>query len=300
MVLRFEPVPGDKLLVDYAGLTMAVIDSVTGEERPAQIFVAALGHSGYTYTEATWTQSAVLVVERWILAPLRDGQFFSLAALNARPFQKREDSRQRVFETVERGALRPLPRFGYEYATWKKTKVHLDYHVELERRYYSVPYALVGKTVELRIAARAIEVLYQGQRVAAHLKGTYKGQFTTEPSHRPPAHQAVIELNHERILRRAEVIGEATAAVIRAQADRRKHRDETLRSSLGILRLAHDVSPEQLGIACQRALELRSVSYRALVTLLKSAPPIPPPPLPKIVHENLRGAAYFAGGTPTC
>ena len=177
--------------------------------------------------------------------------------------------------------------------------MHLDYHVELERRYYSVPHALVGKTVELRIAARTVEVFHQGQRVAAHPKGTPKGQFTTEPAHRPPAHQAVIELNHERILRRAEAIGEATAAVIRAQAERRKHRDETLRSSLGILRLAHDFSPEQLEVACQRALELKSVSYRAIVTLLKSAPPLAPPPLPKIAHDNVRGAGYF-GGLPAC
>lgn len=382
VVLRFEHAPGDKLFVDYAGLTMPVIEPTTGEERQAQIFVGALGHSGYTYTEATWTQnaadwlashvrafeflggvpaavvpdnlksgvsrahryepdinpayqdlalhygvsvlparvatprdkalveSAVQVVERWILAPLRDRQFFSLAALNAamrpllaalnaRAFQKREDSRQIVFETVERAALRPLPSQGYEYATWKKAKVHLDYHVELERRYYSVPHALVGKTVDLRIAARTVEVFHAGQRVAAHLKGSHKGQFTTEPAHRPPAHQAVIELNHERILRRAEGIGDATAAVIRAQAERRKHRDETLRSSLGILRLAHDFSPEQLEVACQRALDLKSVSYRAIVTLLKSAPPAVPPPLPKIAHDNVRGAAYF-GGTSTC
>jgi hypothetical protein len=135
--------------------------------------------------------------------------------------------------------------------------------------------------------------------VAAHLKGTYRGQFTSDPSHRPPAHQAVIELNHERILRRAEAIGEATAAVIRAQAERRKHRDETLRSSMGILRLAHDFSPEQLEVACQRALDLKSVSYRAVVTLLKSAPPVTPPPLPKIAHDNVRGAAYF-GDQPSC
>jgi len=382
VVLRFAHTPGDKLFVDYAGLTMPVIEPMTGEERRAQIFVAALGHSGYTYTEATWTQSAadwlsshvrafefmsgvpaavvpdnlksgvsrahryepdinpayqdlalhdgvsvlparvatprdkalveraVQVVERWVLAPLRDRQFFSLAALNAAmrpllealnraPFQKREDSRRVVFETVERGALRPLPALGYEYATWKKAKVHLDYHVELERRYYSVPHALVGKTVDLRIAARTVAVFHHGQRVAAHLKGSHKGQFTTEPAHRPPAHQAVIELNHERILRRAEAIGEATAAAIRAQAERRTHRDETLRSSLGILRLALDFSPEQLEVACQRALELKSLSYRAIVTLLKAAPPTVPPPLPKIAHDNVRGAVYF-GGTPTC
>ena len=94
-------------------------------------------------------------------------------------------------------------------------------------------------------------------------------------------------------------MGEATAAVIRAQASRRKHRDETLRSSLGILRLAHDFSPAELEAACVRALALGSVSYRAIATLLKSAPPPVPPPLPKVVHDNLRGPGYFAG-TPTC
>lgn len=382
VVLRFEHTPGDKLFVDYAGLTMPVMDATTGEERRAQIFVAALGHSGYTYAEPTWSQgledwlsshvrafeflggvpaavvpdnlksgvsrahryapdvnpayqdlamhygvsvlparaamprdkamveSAVQVVERWILAPLRDCQFFSLAGLNAAmrplleklnaaPFQKREDSRRIVFETVERAALQPLPARGYEYATWKKAKVHLDYHVEHERRYYSVPHALVGKTVDLRIAARTVEVFYQGRQVAAHPKGAHKGVFTTDAAHRPPAHQAVIELNHERILRRAEAIGEATAGVIRAQAERRTHRDETLRSSLGILRLASDFSPEQLEAACTRALELKSVSYRAIATLVKSAPAAPPSPVPPIAHENVRGATYFEG-TSSC
>lgn len=382
VVLRFEHAAGDKLFVDYAGLTMPVIEAATGEVRQAQIYVAALGHSGYTYAEPTWSQgledwlsshvrtfeylggvpaavvpdnlksgvsrahryapdvnpayqdlavhyglsvlparasmprdkamveSAVQVVERWILAPLRDRQFFTLAglanamkplleALNAAPFQKREDSRRIVFEQRERAALKPLPTRAYTYATWKKAKVHLDYHVEHERRYYSVPHALVGKTVDLRVAARTVEVFWQGRQVAAHPKGTHKGQFMTDAAHRPPAHQAVIELNHERILRRAEAIGEATAGVIRAQASRRTHRDETLRSSLGILRLASDFSAEQLEHACARALELKSVSYRAIVTLLKSPPAAAASPPPVIEHENVRGAAYF-GETGPC
>jgi len=100
-------------------------------------------------------------------------------------------------------------------------------------------------------------------------------------------------------LRRAEAIGEATAGVIRAQAERRTHRDETLRSSLGILRLASDFSPEQLEAACTRALELKSVSYRAIATLVKSAPAAPPSPVPPIAHENVRGATYFEG-TSSC
>jgi transposase len=383
LVLRLDHVPGDKLYVDYAGLTMPLIDRATGEIRPAQIFVATLGHSGYTFVDATASQaapdwlgsharalsflggvpaalvpdnlksgvtkphrydpdinpayqdlathygltilparvatprdkaaveSAVQVVERWILAPLRDREFFSLAELNAaiRPllaqlndalFQKRADSRRIVFESIERAALRPLPEKPYEYATWKKAKVHLDYHVESERRYYSVPHELVGKTVDLRISAQTIEIFKHGQRVAAHLKGTVAGQFTTDPAHRPPAHQAVVELNHERLLRRAEAIGESTAAVIRAQATRRKHRDETLRTSMGILRLARDFSAEQLEAACTHALRLHSLSYRAIALLIKSPPPPAPPPAPKIAHDNLRGADYFGEQQTLC
>lgn len=377
LVLRLEHAPGDKLFVDYAGMTMPVIDRHTGEIVPAQIFVATLGHSGYTYVEATATQTipdwlgshrraleffggvpaavvpdnlksgvtrahrynpdinpsyqdlathygfavlparaatprdkaavegAVLITERQVLAPLRDRECFSLAelnaaiaplcaTLNARPFQKREDSRQIVFETIERIALRPLPEQPYEHAVWKKAKVHLDYHVESERRYYSVPHTLVGKTVELRITERTVEIVHRGQRVAAHLRGVRKGQFTTDAAHRPAGHQAVIELSHERLLQRAEAIGEATAAVIRGQADRRKHRDETLRTSLGILRLAKDFSPVQLEAACRRALWHKTLSYTAVLALLKA--PVPPPSLPAvaIAHDNLRGPGYYA------
>jgi transposase len=379
-VMRFSHEPGDKLFVDYAGLTLPLIDRQTGELRPVQIFVATLGHSSYTFAEATLSQtapdwlashvrafaffgclpqaivpdnlksgvlrahryepdinpayqdlashygvailparaatprdkasveSAVQVVERWILAPLRDVEFFSLAqintaiapllaALNDAAFQKREDSRRIVFETIERPALRPLPERAYEYATWKKSRVHVDYHVEIERRYYSVPHGLIGRTVDVRLTDRTVEIFDHGQRVAAHPKGALKGQFSTDPAHRPEGHQAVVELNHGRVLQRAEAIGAATAAVIRAQADRRKHRDETLRSSLGILRLAKDFSSDELEAACQRALTLKSLSYRAIATLIKTAPTQSSLPLPKIDHANVRGPDYFAETT---
>ena len=250
-------------------------------------------------------EGAVLVTERQVLAPLRDREHFSLAelnealaplreALNTRPFQKREDSRRIVFDSIERSALKPLPEHPYEHAVWKKAKVHLDYHVEFERRYYSVPHALVGKTVDLRITERAVEILYRGQRVAAHLRGVRKGQFTTDAGHRPAGHQAVIELNHERLLQRAEAIGEATAAVIRGQADRRQHRDETLRTSLGILRLAKDFSPPELETACRRALWHKTLSYSAVLALLKAPMPQRAAPAVPIAHDNLRGPDYYA------
>lgn len=381
VVLRLEHAPGDKLFVDYAGMTMPVIDAHTGEVCAVQIFVATLGHSGYTFVEATATQTvmdwlgshrrafayfggvpaavvpdnlkagvirahrydpdinsgyqdlathygfavlparpakprdkaavegAVLIVERSILAPLRDCQFFSLVelndalrplcqALNQRPFQKREDSRQIVFETIERATLQPLPVGDYEHALWKQAKVHLDYHIELERRYYSVPYALVGKQVDLRIAEHTVEIFHRGQRVATHLKGRTKGTFTTEPLHRPPHHQSTVELNLRRLLEQAAALGESVAAVIRTQSDRRRHPDEALRSSLGILRLAKDYDADALEIACARALGYKTTSYRAIVALLKAPPPPIVMAVAPIAHDNLRGADYFLAPSP--
>ena len=136
--------------------------------------------------------------------------------------------------------------------------MHLDYHAEHDRRYYSVPYALLGKTLDLRASDVALEAYYRGQRVAAHLRGIHKGQFTTDATHRPQKHRHAIELNHERLLRQARAIGEATAQVIRAQADRRTHRDQTPRTSMGILRLAKDHGEAQLEAACVRAVALQS------------------------------------------
>lgn len=374
-VMRFEHVPGDKLFVDYAGLTVPVTDRHTGEVAAAQVFVAALGASHYTYVEASLTQTvadwlaahvralehfggvpkaivpdnlksgvhhpcryepdlnpsyqdfaehygvavlparvrkprdkskvevAVQCIERWILAPLRHRTFFSLGELNAaladglerfndRPLSREDGTRRSRFIELDRPALGPLPVQRYQYATWKKAKVHLDYHVEVERRYYSVPYKLIGKTVDLRLTLHTIEVFHRGQPVAAHLRGTTR-KFVTDPGHRPERHCAVIELNHERLLERAEAIGPSTAALLREQVHRRKHPDEALRSSLGILRLAHDFSGGALEAACRRALELRSFSYKAVRALINAPVPDSADPAPIPAHDNVRGATYF-------
>lgn len=375
-VMRFEHAPGDKLFVDYAGLTMSIVDRGSGEVQTAQIFVAALGASNFTYVEASLTQTvadwlgahvraleyfggvtqaivpdnlksgvsracryepdlnpsyqdfaahygvavlparvrkprdkakvevAVQGIERWILAPLRHCTFFSLAELNAalwaqleryndRPLSHGEGTRRSRYLELDRPALKPLPAERYQYATWKKAKVHLDYHVEVERRYYSVPYRLIGKTVDLRLTRHMVEVFYRGQAVATHLRQDGPRRFITDPAHRPDRHRAVIELNHERLLERAEAIGPATAAVLREQVHRRTHPDEALRTSLGILRLAHDFSTGALERACQHAVELRTYSYRAIRALIV-APPAPAQeasPIPE--HDNVRGARYF-------
>jgi transposase len=375
-VMRFEHTAGDKVFVDYAGKTMAVVDRHTGEVKVAQVFVAALGASHYTYVEATLTQTVadwlgaqvrmleyfggvpraivpdnlksgvqrpcryepdlnpsyqdfaehygvailparvrkprdkakvevgVQGVERWIMAPLRQQTFFSLGDLNLalreqleryneRPLSRELGTRRSRFTELERPALRALPAQRYEYATWKRAKVFLDYHIEHERRYYSVPYRLIGKSVDLRLTAHTIEVYYRGQAVARHLKGSGARRFFTEPDHRPERHRAVIDLSHERLLERAEAIGPATAMLLREQVARRQHPDEALRVCLGILRLAHDFSAGALEGAAQRALDLKTYSYRAVRTLILAPPPAAATSAPTPAHDNVRGARYF-------
>lgn len=70
--LRQVHVAGDKLFVDYAGRTMEVLDGLTGEVRTAQVFVAVLGASNYTYAEATFTQT----LPDWIASHVRAFAFF--------------------------------------------------------------------------------------------------------------------------------------------------------------------------------------------------------------------------------
>jgi len=376
VVLRQSHRPGDKLFVDYAGQTIGVTDRLTGLVRPAQIFVAVLGASNYTYAEATWTQTlpdwlgshvrtlqfiggvtaaivpdnlksgvsracryepalnpeyqdfaehygvailparvrkprdkakvegGVLIVERWILARLRDCTFFSLAELNAaiaallaelntRPFQRQEGDRQTRFETLDRPALRPLPLRAYEFASWKKAKVHLDYHVQVDGAFYSVPYALIGKTVDVRLTAHGIEIFHRQQRVAAHARYAGRGHFTTVAAHRPERHSAVIDLTHEKLMQRAVAIGPATVEVLTEQMQRRRHPEESLRASLGILRLAKDFSPDALERAAERAVALATFSYRALRALISAPSADAEQPALPLAHANVRGGEYF-------
>lgn len=249
-------------------------------------------------------EAGVGIVERWILARLRNRTCFSLGELNAeiarllddlnrRPFKKLDGCRQSRFEELERPVLHSLPARPYEFARWKQAKVHPDYHIEVEHAYYSVPFTLTHARVEVRLTDTTVEVFHHGQLVAAHPKVHRRGEFVTLPAHRPEKHQAFIEQNHARLLVRAAAIGPATADLIRMQARLKRHPEQTLRAAMGILRLAKDFSPEQLESASERALALQSYSYRAVRALIQAppAPASPPPHLPE--HGNLRGPEYF-------
>jgi hypothetical protein len=184
----------------------------------------------------------------------------------------------------------------YRYGRWKRAKVHVDYHIQVDKRLYSVPHPLIGKTVDVRIGEKLLEIYYKGKLQAAHPLGYKPGDFSTKPEHMPEAHRRYLDRTQDQLQRRANVIGESTATVIARQITRKVHPEQTYRSSLGILRLAKDHSPAQLEAACRRALELDILSYRGIRDLIITIPRTAPPKTVLVAHDNVRGPDYFGGG----
>jgi transposase len=382
VTLRQNHRAGEKLFIDYAGQTVPIIDSATGEVTEAQIFIAALGASSYTFAEASVAQdlpswirshvhafeffggvpeilvpdnlksgvkhpcryepdinptyqdladhygtaviparvqrprdkakaeSAVFVAERWILAALRNHTFFSLAelnraiahklsALNKRKFQKMDTTREQLFESLDKPALKPLPRQPYEYAEWKKAKVNIDYHIESEHRYYSVPYQLAREQVDLRLTATTVEVFFKNRRVASHPRIHQQGGFVTRTEHMPKSHQKHLEWTPSRIIRWAEKTGPKTRDLVKHIMENRPHPEQGYRSCLGIMRLADHYSSARLEKACARALTIKACSYKNVKSILKNGLDRQPllfedlDPQPTPPHKNIRGEKYY-------
>jgi transposase len=262
-------------------------------------------------------ETAVQIVEREILAPLRHERFTSLAELNHalalaresvnnRPFQKLAGSRRSVFEATERAALRPLPPTRYELAEWRRAKVNIDYHISVERHLYSVPYPLVGATVDVRLTATAVEILHDGKRVAAHARSSVHGRATTDPTHRPKAHQRHLDWTPSRLIRWGETIGTATGQVVTKLLERYPHPEQGYRACLGLFSLARRYTDARLEAASARALATGAVSYRSIKSMLTTgvdqlplptaldpeASETPPARLPA-THEHIRGPEYY-------
>ena len=249
-------------------------------------------------------ESAVQVVERWVLAALRNRTFFSLDELNQaiaeqleklndRPFQKLQGSRRILFETLEWPALKPLPGRRFEVAEWKKARVNIDSHVEVDHNYYSVPYQMVHQLVDVRLTATTLEILCGGKRIASHQRSYGRGIYTTCDQHRPAAHRKYLEWTPSRIARWAEVTGPQTAQLVSRILESKRHPEQGYR--LGIMRLGQRYSPDRLEAASTRALAIGAFSYRSIKLIQERgldrvAPEPLPPASPPTAHSNLRGA----------
>ena len=254
-------------------------------------------------------ENGVLLVERWILAALRHHEFFSLSdlneaisllleSLNTRAFQRRPESRRDLFEALDRPALRALPDTPYEFADWRHAKVGIDYHIDVERVYYSVPHRLVGERVDVRITSGVVEVLQRGRRVAAHVREPGK-RFHTVPEHMPALHRAHAQWSPKRFLDWGADIGQATAQIVRRQLEDRPHPEHGYRSCLGLLSLGRQYGHPRLERACQQALSIGTVSSTSVRSILKNGldlidePPGDERQLEMPLHENVRGEDYF-------
>ncbi len=385
VVMRQDHKAGEKLFVDYAGLTLGITNPGSGEIREAQVFVAVLGASNLTFAHVTPSQSlpdwlashrlalefiggapeiivpdnlkagvskpcyyepvinpayaefaahyqvavvparvrkprdkakvevAVQIIERQVLAPLRKCTFFSeseanhavierLKALNERPFQKLPGSRWSLFESIERDALRPLPARPYVFANWKRAKVGIDYHVELDGHYYSVPYRFAHERVDVRTTPTTIEVFFRGARIASHPRplSPRKGGHTTIREHMPKAHQRHGDWSPARLRRWASSTGSATAELVEEILARRPHPEQGYRSCLGIFRLGKSYGHDRLEAACVRAVRMGAFSYQSVKSILKNnldQQDVPElnndHPVTEVEHANLRGATYY-------
>lgn len=234
-------------------------------------------------------EGSVVLAYRWLLAPLRNRQFFSLAEfnkalwerlteLNDRPMAPpREGSRRQLFEAVERAALRPLPAEPFEIGKWQiDCRVNVDYHIALERYFlYSVPYTLVHKGVDAFLTATSVQITHRGQRVATHPRLSGSNRRSTLAEHMPPAHSAMANRTPDWVRSEAAKVGIATAAYVERLLTGRDHVEQGIRSCLGILRLAAKYPKERMEAACQRALAAGVRSSRFVEDLLKAGRPIP-------------------------
>jgi len=374
---------GDKLFIDYVGDTVPVIDRLTGEIRPAQIFVAVMGASNYSYAEATWTQSlpdwigshvrafcffggvvnllvpdnlksainkacryepevnrtyadmvthydtavlparpykpkdkakaegGVLLTQRWILARLRNRQFFSLEELNEaiaelldrlnhRPFKKLQGNRYEQFHAIDKPALKPLPEKAYEYAEFRTARVNMDYHIEVEKHYYSVPFQLVREEVDVRFTNRVIEISHRGKRVAIHRRSFLLWKHTTNPDHMPKAHQKYAGWSPGSFLNNAIKIGPKTRDMVKEILISYKHPEQSYRSCQGLLSLAKKYSKERLEKACEFALAIGSPRRKSVLSILekqldKTGPVKIEPEQSQLLspHENIRGPEFY-------
>jgi hypothetical protein len=246
------------------------------------------------------------------LGALRDQVFFSLADLNvaiksivtdinAEPFQKREGSRNSLFEQYERPAAQALPKRRYQYAEWHDgVRVYPDYHVQVLKGYYSVPYTLIGQKMDVRVGPRMVEIFQRGKPIAAHIRVERPWQRRTIAAHRPAEHQAYLALGIDKLMEQAARIGPNTVAVLTKQMLAKRHLDETIRGSRGILRLAQDFSYAALEAACGAALQLEIYNYHAVRDLLRQgmhtvpARHLSPSSTAGLQHENVRGADFYA------
>jgi transposase len=255
-------------------------------------------------------EAAVLIVERWLLGRLRHHTFHSLAELNQRiaellhhlnelrPLRRLGVTRRQLLEELDRPLLRPLPIEPYVFAEWRARRVGVDYHVDIDHHFYSVPYRFARQQIEARITMRTVEIFFKGERIAAHQRISSNGKHTTVPEHMPSSHRRYADWTIERIRRETTAIGPSTALLCDLILEQRPHPEQGFRACLGIVRLTKLFGAARVEAAATRALEIGARTYGSVKSILdnnldRQASPQRAANDPAILHYNIRGARYY-------
>jgi transposase len=384
--MRQHHIYGEKCFLDFAGHTIPIVNKETGEVKKAQIFVATLGASNYTYARASLSQTiedwiycnqkafeffggvtkitvpdnlkaavvkadryepqinksyqefavhygtaiiptrsrkpkdkakvevAVQVVERWILAALRNHTFFSLAELNQEIFKLLEilnskqmktfkASRKELFEKYEKEKLKALPKEEFEFSEWKKAKVHTDYHVELEGHYYSVPCHHRSSEVEISFNSKLVAVIKNGSVIARHQRSYDRGKHSTIKEHMPKNHQEYGDWTPERIISWAKSTGSYTEKLVKEIIESKQHPAQGFRVCMGVINLTKRYEKSRIEKAAARLLSfgigerpLQSIKSILVKNLEQEALPeeFSSNQMSLDLHENIRGAEYYS------
>ena len=220
-------------------------------------------------------------ISTWITAALRNEQFFSLAELNvaireklrtynANKFQKKDCSRLSLFLGEEQPLLAPLPATPFEVAEWKIATVQFNYHIAVDKMYYSVPYQYIKNKVDVRITDTTIEIFYKHNRIASHRRLCGRpGMYSTVTEHMPEDHQKYLEWNGERFRKWATRIGTNTYEVVNAILTSGRVEQQSYRGCMGLLKLADKYSEAKLEAACKKALTYTNTpSFKSIKNLL--------------------------------
>jgi transposase len=263
----------------------------------------------YRARDKAKVEAGVRIAQTYILGRLRHQTFFSLAEgnhavrgavdrINNHVMRRVGMTRRDLFLQIDEPAMRELPEAPYEYAEWKKARVHIDYHIELAAFYYSVPHKLIGEEVEARTTARMVEIFHRGQRVAVHMRRfAFGDRHATEPSHMPSSHRHYASWSEARFRRAAGDIGPNTLALVDAILTRRRHPEQGFRSCLGILKQLRGVERDKAEAACARAVEIGALNSRSLASILENKlftkPRRKPAAELPLLHANIRGGRYY-------
>lgn len=273
--------------------------------------ISPLPAGPYKPKHKAFAEGMVKIIYRTIYPAIRETQYdnledlnwdilIELDRLNTQLMQGRPYSRRMLFEEIERETLQPLPAHDYEIRHKKVATVMKNSHVHLteDKHYYNVPFEYIGKKVKLFYNRVDVEIFYQYERIATHMRDPRPFRYSTQGDHLASSHRYATEWTPESFIERAEKVGTLTRVFIQKVLDQPQHAEQAYRSCQGILSLAKRVGNERLNNACKRADYFGEYSYKTVKNILErkldftdldSDEKIKPMPS----HENIRGKKYY-------